>query len=149
MRRDVPRNLRVAKAGLCAIATTLALAAPANASWMPNPPDPRPPDSNPHSIVESATTLHMGDAEYMAATSSGTFNDFADRFGATTNGTTAWTGSWLTRSNKPAAGQPRSMQTTVYWYRTDMRVYCSYTGTATGTDVAMTGAFYLDFCANY
>jgi hypothetical protein len=145
----VSRSPKLAKAALCAIAATLALAAPAKASWTPAPPDPRPPDANPHSIVESATSLHMGDSEYMAATSSGTFNDFADRYGATTNGTTAWVGSWLTRPNKPAPGQPRSMQTTVYWYRTDLRVYCSYSGTATGTDLAMTGAFYLDFCAGY
>ena len=144
MRRDVP-----AKAALCAIATSLALAAPAAASWTPNPPDPRPPDANPHAVIESSTSLHMGDAENMAANSSGTFGDFATRYGATYDGTTAWSGSWNTRPNKPVPGEPRSMQTTVYWYRTDLRVYCSYTGTAVGTDLSMSGSFYLDGCWNY
>jgi len=142
MRRDV-------SVALCAVLSSLAFASPAAASWLPNPPDPRPPDANPHTVYESTTGLHMGDAELMAANSSGTFQDFASRYGATMDGTTAWTGTWYTRPNKPAPGDPRTMQTTVYWYRTDLRVYCSYSGTASGTDTSMTGAFYLDFCSSY
>jgi hypothetical protein len=142
MRRDV-------LVALCAVCSSLAFASSAAASWLPTPPDPRPPDANPHAVYESTTGLHMGDAELMAANSSGTFQDFASRYGATTDGTTAWTGTWYTRPNKPAPGDPRTMQTTVYWYRTDLRVYCSYSGTAAGTDTSMTGAFYLDFCSAY
>lgn len=132
----MPRNSLVA---LLATLLGLVFAPVARADWMPTPPAPRPPDANPHAIFDppSTTIVHMGNAEYWL--SGQTFSNFVAMYGVTYNGTTAWVGSWNSRPNKPVPGEPRTMQTEVTWYRTDLMVACVYDAVVIGPDSAIAG----------
>lgn len=116
--------------------------APACTPYMPAPPGPIPPDGNPHAVVCSSTSIHMGDAEQRLQGL--TFYDYCT-FRAVVacnvlqGNVLAWVGSWNTRPDKPIPGQPRSVHAEMYWYNYPYdHLVCHYEGDLQGTDVSMT-----------